>query len=59
MQIRTEIVNGKRKVIITRSASGIDRTREAVLSVMGKGYKYKTDKPDYKNLKSVKEEIQL
>lgn len=41
MEIKTEIVNRKKKIIITRAASGEDKVREAILLVMGKGWEYK------------------
>lgn len=42
MEFKTTLVNGKKRVIITRSASGVDKTKEAVLLVM-KGYEYPND----------------
>lgn len=47
--MREEIVNGKRRIIITRIATGEDRTREAALVVMGNEYEY---------INSIKEEKQ-
>ncbi|KYH35873.1 hypothetical protein CLTEP_02660 [Clostridium tepidiprofundi DSM 19306] len=44
MQVRTEIINGKRRICITKSASGEDKAREAVLKVMGNDeYEYKEE----------------
>lgn len=40
MTIRTEITNGKKKMIITRKASGVDKSKEAVLKVMGDGFEF-------------------
>ncbi|MBU3208581.1 hypothetical protein KPL28_02890 [Clostridium algidicarnis] len=44
MNIKTEIINGKKRIIITNKASGVDKTKEAVLSVMGPGWEYKNQK---------------
>lgn len=44
MKIKTELVNGKKRLIITKEASGVDKTKEAVLKVMGPGWSYKEDK---------------
>ncbi len=49
MKAKSEIINGKRRIIITRSCSGVDKTREAVLMVMGPGYEY--DNKDEKSQK--------
>lgn len=38
MQMRSEIVNGKRRIIITRSASGVDKGKEVVQSVFGPNF---------------------
>lgn len=35
MQLRTEIVKGKRRIVIIRKASGKDNVKEAILAVMG------------------------
>jgi len=43
MEIRTEIVRGKRRIIIIESSSGVDKTKEAVLKVMGKDWEYKNE----------------
>ena len=40
MRCRSEIVNGKKRIIITRSVSGVDKAKDAVLRVMGSGYEY-------------------
>jgi hypothetical protein len=48
MEIKTILVKGKKRIIITRSVSGVDRTREAVLLVMGPGYEYIDDKKENK-----------
>jgi hypothetical protein len=45
MEFKTKIVDGKKRVIITRGVSGVDKTKEAVLLVM-KGYEYSKDKKD-------------
>lgn len=44
MQIKTEIVDGKKRIIITRSVSGVDKVKEAMLAVMGPGYEFKAEK---------------
>lgn len=41
MKPRTELVDGKKRIVITRAVSGVDKTKEAVLAVMGKNYEYK------------------
>lgn len=41
MQIRKELVDGKKRIIVIKEASGVDKTKEAVLRVMGPGWKYK------------------
>lgn len=41
MQIRTELVDGKKRIIVIKEVSGVDKTKEAVLRVMGPGWKYK------------------
>lgn len=41
MQIRTELVSGKKRIIVIKEASGVDKTKEAVLRVMGPGWRYK------------------
>ncbi len=46
MEIKTEITNGKKRIIITNKASGVDKTKEAVLLVMGPGWEYKDQKKD-------------
>lgn len=43
LEKRSEIIDGKKKIIITREASGVDKTKEAVLRVMGPGWRYKDD----------------
>ncbi|MEW9093985.1 MAG: hypothetical protein AB2417_02785 [Clostridiaceae bacterium] len=43
MQIRTELIDGKKRIIVTKEASGIDKTKEAVLKVMGPGWEYKKE----------------
>lgn len=44
MKYKSEIVDGKRRMIITRSISGVDKTKEAVARVMGKDWEYKEEK---------------
>ena len=44
MQVRTELICGKRRVIITREASGVDKGKEAVIRVMGPGWKFEDSK---------------
>lgn len=44
IQIKSEIVYGGKRIFITRSASGVDKTREAVLKVMGPGWEYAENK---------------
>jgi hypothetical protein len=34
MQLRTEIVNGKRRIIIIREASGVDKLKDAIEHIM-------------------------
>lgn len=38
MEERTELISGRTKIIIIREASGIDKTKEAILSIMGPEY---------------------
>lgn len=38
---RSEVVNGKKRIIFVRVATGVDKTREAVLKAMGPGWEYK------------------
>lgn len=45
MQIRQVISDGKRRMIVVNHASGEDKTREAVLLIMGK------DRWEYKDTK--------
>lgn len=40
MKIKYEILEGKKRMIIIRYASGIDKAKEAVLKVMGNEYEY-------------------
>ena len=40
MDHRTEIRCGKQKIFISREATGVDKTREAILYIM-KGYEWK------------------
>lgn len=47
MQLRTEIVKGKRRIIITRTTSGVknnDAIKNAILAVMGPGYRFNEEK---------------
>lgn len=37
------IVNGKTKMIIRKTCSGVDKTKEAVLRVMGPEWEYKDE----------------
>jgi hypothetical protein len=48
MEKRKEIVNGKNRMIITISASGVDKVKDAVKYIMGPGYEYIDDKKDNK-----------
>ncbi|WP_234121142.1 hypothetical protein [Clostridium hydrogenum] len=44
LPVREEIVCGKRRIIIKRKASGVDKTKEAVLLIMGRDkWEYKED----------------
>lgn len=38
MKEKEEIIYGKKKIIITRSASGVDKGREVVLAVFGPNF---------------------
>lgn len=40
MKKRTVINDGKRRIIITARASGVDKVKDAVLVVMGPGWEY-------------------
>jgi hypothetical protein len=51
MEARVEIVDGKRRVVFTRRASGVDKMKEAVLLVMGPGYKFKDEEEQEVNKK--------
>jgi hypothetical protein len=47
MQLKTEIIKGKRRVIITRKAAGTennDAIKKAILVVMGPGYRFNEEK---------------
>lgn len=39
--MRKEIINGRQRIIINYKTSGEDKTREAVLAVMGPGWVFK------------------
>lgn len=41
MEAKVTFFNGKKRVTLRIHASGIDKTREAALAVMGPGYEYK------------------
>jgi hypothetical protein len=43
MEIRKEIVYGKKKMIIISSASGVDKVRDAVKYIMGPGFEHEND----------------
>lgn len=38
MEERTELISGRTKIIIIREASGVDKVKEAIRSIMGPGY---------------------
>ena len=40
MQIKTQIVEGKKRIIVIKTASGMDMANEIVLKIMGIGWKY-------------------
>lgn len=44
MKVKSEIIDGKKRITIIKVSSGTDKTKEAVLSVMGPGYEYKEEK---------------
>lgn len=46
MKVKSEIIDGKKRITIIKVSSGTDKTREAVLSVMGNGYRYEDCKKD-------------
>ncbi|KIE47127.1 hypothetical protein U732_1090 [Clostridium argentinense CDC 2741] len=50
MQVKTEIINGRRRLIITKGVSGVDKTKEAVLAVMGSEWEYEDDLEEEKVL---------
>lgn len=41
LPIKETIVNGKKRIIIERSASGEDKVKDAILRVMGDEYEFK------------------
>jgi hypothetical protein len=43
LPVKSTIVNGKRRIIITRSASGVSKVKEAILVVMGPGWEFPED----------------
>ncbi|MCX7884276.1 MAG: hypothetical protein N2448_04515 [Caloramator sp.] len=45
MKIKTEYVCGKKRVIIIREATGIDKTKEAILKVMGEDWEFNKGYP--------------
>lgn len=40
MEYTTQIVNGRKRIIVSIKSSGEDKAKEAILKVMGKGWKY-------------------
>lgn len=50
MQARSEIIDGKKRIIIIRKSSGVDKTKEAVLKVMGPGWEYDDTDKDTKSI---------
>lgn len=40
MQIKTQIVDGKKRIIVIKTASGISMENEIVLKIMGTGWTY-------------------
>lgn len=44
MTVKTEIIAGKKRIIFKRTVSGTDKTKEAVLKVMGPGWEYEDEK---------------
>lgn len=34
------IVNGKKRIVMTKNISGVDKSKEAVLRVMGSGWEF-------------------
>lgn len=41
LKAKSEIINGRKRIIFSRQASGVDKTKEAVLKVMGGEWEYK------------------
>ncbi|MBU3107181.1 hypothetical protein [Clostridium gasigenes] len=44
MKMKTEMINGKRKVILIREASGEDRVKEAMILVLQGRYEFSQEK---------------
>lgn len=44
-QVRTQIVNGRNRVFITRGVSGVDKKKEVVLKIMGDNYEFDEKEP--------------
>ncbi|WP_157797084.1 MULTISPECIES: hypothetical protein [Clostridium] len=40
MKTKKVIINGKRRIVIVNDVSGVDKTLEAVLRVMGSNWEY-------------------
>lgn len=49
MQVRTEKVCGKKRIIIIRRATGEDKVKEAILAVMGPGWEFGEDTKQEEN----------
>lgn len=40
MKIRSEIIDGKKRIIIIRKVSGVDVSKKVVETIMGEGWKF-------------------
>lgn len=52
LPVREEILDGKKRIIFIRKASGIDKRREAALRVLGEGWTYDGEENSITNVAS-------
>ena len=52
MKTKKVIINGKKRIVIVNNTSGVDKTLQAVLRVMGSNWEYINDYDSNEDVKS-------
>ncbi|MCR3759349.1 hypothetical protein KYB31_10155 [Clostridium felsineum] len=55
MKTKKIIINGRKRIVIVNNISGVDKTLQAVLKVMGSEWEYSDDFNDDKNITGTEE----